>query len=361
MLRTPDVAAAAVPALLLRSPTTFAAAHRMRTLQLTFPGGDAGTLSVPARAPLSAIRVPHIRPPIPSTGDAGPPAHAPTATASLAPDPQPAPEVDAPEVSGDSVLLRARLIAGAPADLVGSLTGPTQGPFPVVGHTTYPRGGGATNIFSWEGAAVVAVQDAEVVRPAARSVAIRDVFGYTYAGLARLTWTYELPASTGAPATASLAGRRQGTPLRPSVTSGPMAAARSALHLERAAVPVTKERLPSRPPRAARMAAASRERRLRVGSRVAGGTVLGRLGHVNPGTAPFVKFRIRPVGKGTPSIDPKPIRDGWKLLARIAIFRARGRNPLLSTDARGPRVGQILLATKALLAPRVLATNRSLR
>ena len=37
----------------------------------------------------------------------------------------------------DSVLLRARVIGGLPADLVGSLTGLTQGRFPVLRQATY--------------------------------------------------------------------------------------------------------------------------------------------------------------------------------------------------------------------------------
>jgi hypothetical protein len=37
----------------------------------------------------------------------------------------------------DSVLMRARLIGGLPADLVGSLTGLTQGHFPVSAKATY--------------------------------------------------------------------------------------------------------------------------------------------------------------------------------------------------------------------------------
>src|SRR4029453_3021430 len=37
----------------------------------------------------------------------------------------------------DSVLLRARVIGGLPADLVGSLTGLTQGRFPVAAKATY--------------------------------------------------------------------------------------------------------------------------------------------------------------------------------------------------------------------------------
>ena len=40
----------------------------------------------------------------------------------------------------DSVMLRARLIAGVPADLVGSLTGLTEGRFPVAARARYAKG-----------------------------------------------------------------------------------------------------------------------------------------------------------------------------------------------------------------------------
>src|SRR3954451_22844935 len=39
----------------------------------------------------------------------------------------------------DSVLMRARVIGGLPADLVGSLTGLTQGRFPVAARATYAQ------------------------------------------------------------------------------------------------------------------------------------------------------------------------------------------------------------------------------
>jgi hypothetical protein len=69
----------------------------------------------------------------------------------------------------------------------------------------------------------------------------------------------------------------------------------------------------------------------------------------------FLRFRIKPAGKATPYIDPKPILDGWKLLERTAIYRARGTNPLFGPDAKNPSVGQILLMTKGQLVKRVLA------
>src|SRR5439155_13533199 len=89
----------------------------------------------------------------------------------------------------DSVMLRARLIAGMPVDVVGSLTGLTEGRFPVAAHARYAddlterkavrrvrAGQNAAHvvqdnarrkqisIYSHEGAPVIAVNDGQVKR-----------------------------------------------------------------------------------------------------------------------------------------------------------------------------------------------------
>ena len=112
----------------------------------------------------------------------------------------------------DSVLLRARLIGGLPANLVGSLTGLTQGHFPVAAKATYAddlseaeakklnrrsrkRGNRALvveasqtrrgiKIFSRRGAPVVAVNDGRIVRIGrskrlGRFVQLQDTYGNT--------------------------------------------------------------------------------------------------------------------------------------------------------------------------------------
>ena len=90
-------------------------------------------------------------------------------------------------------------------------------------------------------------------------------------------------------------------------------------------------------------------RPLKVGSKVTGGTVIGRVGQ--PDTqAPHLNFAIRPAGRGAPTIDPKPILDGWKLLETTAIYRAADKNPF----SDNPTVGQVLLMSKAALQQRVL-------
>jgi Transglycosylase SLT domain len=88
---------------------------------------------------------------------------------------------------------------------------------------------------------------------------------------------------------------------------------------------------------------------LKKGSKVTGGTVIGRVGQPDA-QPPHLNFAIRPAGRGAPSIDPKPILDGWKLLETTAIYRAADKNPF-SDNAT---VGQVLLMSKAALEQRVL-------
>src|SRR3954468_6188834 len=98
----------------------------------------------------------------------------------------------------------------------------------------------------------------------------------------------------------------------------------------------------------------SQLRPLRVGSKVIAGTVLGRMSGPVAGVAPHINFSIRPAGRGAPRIDPKPIRDGWKLLEATAIYRAAGKDPF----AANLGVGGVLLLSKEALQRRVLADPR---
>jgi hypothetical protein len=99
-------------------------------------------------------------------------------------------------------------------------------------------------------------------------------------------------------------------------------------------------------------------KRLKVGAQVPMGTMLGRIGRASDARHPYVRFEIRPAGRGAPRIDPKPILDGWKLLESTAIYRAQGENPFVGPDAATPSIGQILLMSKDTLARRVLADPR---
>ncbi|MFL5825803.1 MAG: lytic murein transglycosylase, partial [Thermoleophilaceae bacterium] len=129
----------------------------------------------------------------------------------------------------DSVMLRAKLIAGVPPDVIGSLTGLTEGRFPVYAHARYAdditeqqahkkikKGHNAArlvgsnsnrkgiNIFARKGAPVVATSDG-VIKKMGRSkkqglyVVLQDAYGnqYTYSGLGSLARVHPVPKDTG--------------------------------------------------------------------------------------------------------------------------------------------------------------------
>jgi hypothetical protein len=95
-------------------------------------------------------------------------------------------------------------------------------------------------------------------------------------------------------------------------------------------------------------------KRLRVGSIVIAGTILGRVGRPRQGVSSHLTFAIQPAGKGAPHIDPKPILDGWKLLQATAVYRANDIDPFYGPGERNPTVGQVLLMSKQQLTARVL-------
>ena len=339
----------------------------------------------------------------------------------------------------DSVLLRARLIAGVPADLIGSLTGLTEGRFPVYARARYAddlaeaqllkrvrQGENAANvvesaderrsidIYSRAGAPVVAVNDG-VIKQIGRSkrlgrfIVLQDVYGnrYTYSRLGAISRAYPVPKRDATdPALAARALKANDHESLPK-PSAPASAGRQlddsdrTRGRDRRAKPARESSTPVRTPVKKRLFAhpamdGARQaggleqlldaqarksglyetyknyfarpfgldpskvtlRRLRKGSRVIGGTIIGRIGRTVPTRAPHLDFSIRPAGKGAPAIDPKPILDGWKLLEATAIYRASGRNVLHGDDVPGMSVGQILLLPKPQLERRVLADER---
>jgi hypothetical protein len=125
----------------------------------------------------------------------------------------------------DSVMMRARLIAGVPADLVGSLTGLTEGRFPVAARARYAddlqekealkrvkAGENAANvietnddrrtvqIYTKKGAPVVATNDGQIKKigvsdKLGRYIVLQDVYGnrYHYTGLGQTAKYYPVP------------------------------------------------------------------------------------------------------------------------------------------------------------------------
>jgi hypothetical protein len=261
------------------------------------------------------------------------------------------------------VLLYARAYGRLPSDLVGSLTGLTEGAhFPIAANARYaddiaaraalkegsdsigsaaevisssPTARGI-NIFTKEGAPVVAVNDG-VIRMLGHSsklgnfVVLEDTYGnrYTYAELGDLVRNHRLVVMP--------TGKEKRVPvesqnLRPRLRAYPKRAQGGAPSGDVAAA-----------------LAASGEGSIRVGSKVIAGTVIARVAAGEEGIDPHINFSIRPAGKGAPRIDPKPILDGWKLLEATAIYRAKGKTPFADLSGAG-----VLLLSKDALQKRVL-------
>ena len=96
-------------------------------------------------------------------------------------------------------------------------------------------------------------------------------------------------------------------------------------------------------------------RRLRKGSQVVAGTVLGRIGKTGASSRRTSTSPSGPPGAARRGSIPKPILDGWKLLEATAIYRAAGKNPFAFSSTN---VAQILLMPKTQLERRVLADPR---
>jgi len=262
------------------------------------------------------------------------------------------------------VLANARAYGKLPPDLVGSLTGLTEGAhFPVAADATYaddlsarealkrsaPGAGEATgsaaevisssptrrgiNVFSHQGAPIVAVNDG-VIKAMGQSpqlgkyIVLEDAYGnrYIYAELGQIV------RSGGGvlPATATPRPLVDSQNLRPRLYALPGRAAgrQGQAKAENGSAPKT----------------------LRVGSRVIGGAVIARMGGSADGVDPHLNFSIAPAGAGANRIDPKPILDGWKLLEATAIYRAKGKSPFANTLS----VSGVLLLPKEALEQRVL-------
>jgi hypothetical protein len=310
----------------------------------------------------------------------------------------------------DEVLLYANQYGKLPEALVSSLTGLTEGArFPVAADARYaddiserralerskpgkrPAAGNAAeviassptrrgiDIYSKEGAPVVAVNDGVITdvgrsKRLGRFVVLRDDYGnrFTYAELGDVARAYPVPKEGRSAATAPEPEERRDR-------SG----ARGPVNTED-----SRERVFAFPERAAPAPGApltvaidpveryleragyesfekyfgvarfdpdkSELRPLREGSEVIAGTMLGHVGKTDE-YAPHVNFSIRPAGRGAPTVDPKPILDGWKLLEATHIYRAVGKNPFEDSAASS---GQVLLLSKEQAIRAVLADPR---
>jgi murein DD-endopeptidase MepM/ murein hydrolase activator NlpD len=271
------------------------------------------------------------------------------------------------------VLTYARAYGKLPSNLVGSLTGLTEGAhFPVAADARYaddistraalskatPKQRAAygnaaevvsssptrrgIDIFAAAGAPVVAVNDG-VIRKLGRTkrlgryIVLEDAYGnrFIYAGLGNFVRDHRSVVAGN--------GKEKRVPvnsqdIRPRLFALP---SRSRGVDGQAAAQA----------RVDKAAAAGADATLKVGSRVIAGTVLARIGDTEEGVDPHINFAIRPAGRGAPRIDPKPILDGWKLLEATAIYRADGKSPF----AQNLGVSGVLLLSKEALEQRVLA------
>jgi hypothetical protein len=276
------------------------------------------------------------------------------------------------------VLLYARAYGRIPSDLVGSLTGLTEGAhFPIAADARYAddlsakaalmrstsdkriSGNAAEvisssptrrgiNIFAAEGAPVVAVNDG-IIRKIGESaklgkfIVLEDSYGnrYTYAGLGTIIRKHRsLVMPTG---------KEQRLPVESENLRPRLRALPDRGNGDETATPENEGGGKADAGKETAVPAPT-DGTLKVGSRVIAGTVLAKVGGGSEGVDPHINFSIRPAGRGAPRIDPKPILDGWKLLEATAIYRAKGKNPF-STKLSGAGV---LLLSKEALQKRVL-------
>jgi Transglycosylase SLT domain/Peptidase family M23 len=277
------------------------------------------------------------------------------------------------------VLLYARAYGKLPTDLVGSLTGLTEGAhFPVAADARYADdisartalrrstpgarkayGNAADvisssptrrgiNIFAAAGSPVVAVNDGVILKSGHSArlggyVVLEDAYGnrFTYAELGAIVRKHRRVVTSS--------GDQKRVPvdsqnIRPRLFALPGRAESEGGGSGTSPQKRARQEVDT-------AAAKGADGTLKVGSKVIAGTVLGRIGKGTGGVEPHINFSIRPAGKGSPRIDPKPILDGWKLLEETAIYRANGKNAL-TADLGGAGV---LLLSKEELEKRVLA------
>jgi hypothetical protein len=298
----------------------------------------------------------------------------------------------------DQVMLRAKLIAGVPDVIVDSLTGLTQGHFPVYARATYKgavstrskrtKTGNAASvvegsarrngirIYSREGAPAISVQDSTVVDIGKNErdgnfVVLEDNFGnhYKYSNLGSVSKVYPVPRRSGEDSAESAAAEAR-TVADPDKQLGPRVATRERIYAhperDRSAGAGTYNVAGGQSMGAyetfdnyfARPYGLKKEdvvlKPMKVGAELIGGTIIGRLGAQRGGRTPYTFFQVRPAGSGAPVIDPKPILDGWKLLDSTAVYRAIGLNPMVAKSS-DRTIGQLLLMSKEELERYVLS------
>jgi hypothetical protein len=267
----------------------------------------------------------------------------------------------------EAVMLRAQLLDGTPAELLGAITGLTESRFPVHapshftdGFPTLPGEGGqasrtlpGTTIYAPAGSPVIAVQDGQVVAVGdtptlGHYISLRDAYGntYTYADLGDVAELYPVleprqhtPAASAPPSPSLDAGPRPSAPAsagvqpRSPLSAGAVSsnlALGAAASLEgppAAAAPApTAPSAPPAPPAPHSSAALPHTFRagpdevylhaLRPGVQVLAGTVLGHLGSAagGPGVVPAAPAAPAGAGAGASAATGAPTTAGTPAL-----------------------------------------------
>ena len=248
--------------------------------------------------------------------------------------------------------MRARLIGGLPSNFVGSLTGLTQGRFPVHAKATYAgqiKKGDAKRktkvganaavvveanqnrrgieIFARRGAPVVAVNDGRIVRTGeterlGKFIQMQDTYGntYTYGRLGSIPKTY--PAPKPRKTTKAKIARELKLPKADAKPTGPASAtARTAR-----ATPRATQRSRRTKPRAVRTTTASvlpaampaKQRLFALPSRP---NALAAGGKAQLGDAAFVQSESAPIGLNAKDFIKKPLKKGSRVVAGTILGR----------------------------------------
>ena len=339
------------------------AAHNLNAAILAYNHSDEYVESVLLRAKLIAAYPDHViatltglidgRPPVtgrhiawaapsPTAGTQLPSSSSATAGASAV----------SPSASGDATVTSGSAATGTGSPATPGST-PAPAPASAAGAATATGAGPQlVDIDSEPDAHAVAVQDGRVLklgysRKLGSYVVLRDVYGdvFTYAGLASIARSYELPKSDPAASASAQpgAGPAADSPASGSASTGVgkvrvfahpgNSDARAALARAKAAVSPANGRQP-----------------LRSGSIVTEGTVLGRVDTPAGAKDGHLRFAIRPAGDSS-TIDPRAILANWTQLDAALHPRGAKGNPSLL----GATASDVFLLSKSALERTVLS------
>jgi hypothetical protein len=246
----------------------------------------------------------------------------------------------------DSVILRARYIGGLPADLVGSLSGLTQGRFPVQAKASYAKDVRRTaaddgsnpayvvessdrrngiKIFSKKGAPVVAVNDGRIVktghsRRLGNFVTLQDVYGntYTYGHLKSVVESYPTPKPR---AVDEKAVRRELKLPAPDAAPKTPASATTKADLKARKQAKSKHRKPAKKRRAARGDAAPTKERLFANPDRPNAAAAGGDAQEYALSEDFGAYLNRVFGLDRSDVDMKPLKRGARVTAGTVLGR----------------------------------------